>query len=461
MSRQKQSALTYWYTHLLAQLIALPQPIKRWVVAFSGGLDSHVLLHLLNESSTLPIDVVHVNHQLQDDARQWEQHCKAVSRTLKCHCYIERVDVDTREGQSVEAAARLARYHALAKYIDEKTALLTAHHADDQAETLLLQLCRGGGVDGLSAMPVVSPFAKGYHLRPLLRYERNTLQAYAKKHSLVWITDPSNEQLRFDRNFIRHQILTPLRSRWPSISQTLSRSSQHCSESSALNAFLAEQDQQSIQQQSQLADNMLPLKALLCMPVVRQRNVIRAWLKKLGFPIPTTAQLDCIMHDVCLARIDAVPVFYFSNNLFQLRRYQNVLYALTSSPVALDPNWQVNWDLKKSLSLPQAQGYLSAKKTTSTHVHCFLPQDAILTIKPYQGSVRFHPIDSTHTCLLKKCVQQWQIPPWVRKQLLLCYWQDQLLLVIRTDTAQYYISKQAINQCNGAQAYVFSYALTR
>ena len=185
MSRQKLLELKHWYTDLLAQVVALPQPVKRWVVAFSGGLDSHVLLHLLSESSALPIDVVHVNHQLQCEASQWEQHCKAVCKALKCNCYIERIHVDTSDGQSLEAAARVARYHALAHYIDEKTALLTAHHADDQAETLLLQLCRGSGVDGLAAMPAISSFAKGYHLRPLLHYDRNTLLNYAKKTGVI------------------------------------------------------------------------------------------------------------------------------------------------------------------------------------------------------------------------------------------------------------------------------------
>lgn len=440
MSGQQPPELTHWYNKLLAGLSHLPKPIKRWVVAFSGGLDSHVLLHLLVHHSPLPIDVVHVNHQLQDAAWQWEQHCQMICDALKLTLHIEQIDVDICQGQSLEAAARAARYQALAKYVDqEQTALLTAHHADDQAETVLLQLCRGAGVEGLSAMPAIASFSKGYHIRPLLDYERIALLDYANAQGLLWIDDPSNAQLRFDRNFIRHEILKPLQARWPRISQTLSRSSRHCHDSSILNTLLAKQDLNTLRNTQMLEDHMLPLKAILAMPVARQHNVIRFWLKTLEFPTPSTAQLNSIMHDVCAARVDAAPVFCFSNKRFQLRRYQGVLYALRSLPVVFAPPWQASWDLKQPLLLPKKQGYLCAQEVASTDGHCILPRDVMLTIKPYKGSERFRPINSKHTHLLKKCVQQWQIPPWVRQQLLLCYCDDQLRLIIRPDTLQCYV----------------------
>ena len=195
----------------------LPRP-RGYRVAFSGGLDSTALLHLLGLARSqlaAPVEAVHVDHQLQSASAAWTDHCREVCRQLEIPLQVLTVDAHPTPGQSPEAAARQARYAALSEMHRGDEMLLTAHHVDDQAETLLLQLLRGAGVEGLAAMPMIRTWQGGWHARPLLDIPRRALHAWAQAQGLAWIEDPSNAHTTADRNYLRHEIMPRLLGRWP------------------------------------------------------------------------------------------------------------------------------------------------------------------------------------------------------------------------------------------------------
>jgi tRNA(Ile)-lysidine synthase len=194
-----------------------PRPARYWV-AFSGGLDSTVLLHVLASARgdlRAPLSAIHIDHALQAGSTDWVRHCREQCGQLDVPLHTMLVDAAAPPGESPEAAARNARYTAIAAALGPRAMLLTAHHLDDQAETLLLQLLRGAGVEGLAAMPSIRAWHGGWHARPLLAWRRDALHAWATAKQLGWIQDPSNAQTAAYRNYLRHQIVPLLRARWP------------------------------------------------------------------------------------------------------------------------------------------------------------------------------------------------------------------------------------------------------
>ena len=211
---------------LIAKVLALAPEANGYWVAFSGGLDSQVLLHALAAGRELlpaSLSALHVNHNLQPDAPAWAEHCRAVCAGLGIPYQALSVQAHPEPGESPEAAARVARYRALTGAVPAGGVLLTAHHQDDQAETLLLQLVRGAGPKGLAAMPERTTVKGVTLLRPLLDVSRDTLHDYARRHDLTWVEDPSNTRTDYDRNFLRHDILPRLHARWPAIGPPRSR----------------------------------------------------------------------------------------------------------------------------------------------------------------------------------------------------------------------------------------------
>ncbi len=230
--RSPQSALV---EHLFRAL-SVYRDIKRLWVAYSGGRDSHVLLSLLAairaRLEPVELHIVHVNHDLSPNAAKWAQHCAMVCQALKLPYQALNVDATPMVGESQEAAARNARYQALEQLLVAGDALCTAHHQEDQAETLLLQLMRGAGPKGLAAMPESAPLGEALLLRPLLGVSRDTLCSYAQTQGLEWIDDESNFDTRFDRNYLRREVMPRLKKRWPAAAQTVSRSAAHCAKAS-------------------------------------------------------------------------------------------------------------------------------------------------------------------------------------------------------------------------------------
>ncbi|MEX0614885.1 MAG: tRNA lysidine(34) synthetase TilS, partial [Methylophaga sp.] len=212
-------------------------------LAFSGGLDSTVLVHLLvRQHPELPLRLIHVNHQLHPDANKWAAHCQQFAGQLHLPITILEVSVDLEAGLGLEAAARDARYGAINRHIGDNGVLLTGQHQQDQAETVMLQLLRGAGNRGLAAMPFQTSWQTMNIVRPLLAIDRPALLEYAKHHQLKFLDDPSNADIQIQRNFLRHKIWPLLKSRWPALNQTLSRSAAHLSEAQTLLDEIAEVD---------------------------------------------------------------------------------------------------------------------------------------------------------------------------------------------------------------------------
>lgn len=255
-----------------------------WRIAFSGGLDSTVLLHLLAhlaKTESLPaLSAIHVHHGLQAAADAWPEHCRSVCDALGVPLEVVRVQV--QPGASPERAARDARYGAFIDATHTNDVLLTAQHRDDQAETLLFRLLRGAGVRGLSGMPGERVLGPGHLLRPLLEVTRAELEAYAALHQLSWIEDPSNEDRQFSRNYLRHQVFPVLTERWPQAQATMARSAAHLREAQELLDELAQIDlveAGSCSNFDWLGLQSLNLAVLEKLSAARQRNVLSYWLK--------------------------------------------------------------------------------------------------------------------------------------------------------------------------------------
>lgn len=333
---------------------------RAWYVAFSGGLDSTVLLHLLAQWSRrqrLPeLCAVHVHHGLQTVARQWPAHCQRVCAGWGITLQV--LDVTVTPQASVEQAARTARYAALGQLLGDDELLLTAQHRDDQAETVLLRLLRGAGVRGLAGMPLQRRLQAGWLVRPLLAVSREQLLAYAREQGLEWIEDPSNADGGFARNYLRNEVLAPLRSRWPQATVQLARTAHHMREALELLEEVATTDLQAATGTSPwpwLALPSLEVAALRRLSPARQRNALQAWLAPLT-RLPDTphwAGWDSLRD----AREQACPIWRLTDG--ELHRSAGRLWWLpalwctetdagstwddVTQPLDLGSNGQVRW----------------------------------------------------------------------------------------------------------------------
>ena len=235
-------------SHGLAQVIAqlrdIVGPRPRVVVAFSGGVDSTVLAYVLARQRRVlgGLRLVHIDHGLQPASAEWAKHCARVARSLRLPLVVLRANIERERGESPEAAARAARYDLLEQAMKRGEVLVTAQHRDDQVETLLLQLFRGAGVAGLAAMPRIAPFGPGHIARPLLDISRREIEAAARAAKLRWIEDPTNRDLRFSRNFLRHRLLPSIREHWPGVDRALARTSSNLAEAQTLLAERGHRD---------------------------------------------------------------------------------------------------------------------------------------------------------------------------------------------------------------------------
>ena len=303
-----------------------------WCVAFSGGLDSTVLLHLMVSLSRRmalpPVRAVHVEHGLQAVAAAWPAHCQQVCTALGVPLRVRAVQV--APGASLERAAREARYAALADELEAGELLLTAQHRDDQAETLLFRLLRGAGVRGLAGMPASRALGRGHLLRPLLAASRAELEAYAAAHQLQWVEDPSNGDVQYSRNYLRQQVLPVLKQRWPQAATSMARTAEHLREAQDLLDDLARLDLANLSEPARFAWltlPSLPLAPLRALSVARQRNLLRYWLA------PMTALPDSDhwagFESLLAAASDALPVWRLAGG--ELHRADGRLWWLSGA----------------------------------------------------------------------------------------------------------------------------------
>ncbi len=411
---------------LCSQLARFPVP-QRYCVAFSGGCDSHVLLWALASiRQNLKCSVIHafhINHGLHENADDWAQHCIQVCNDLGISIEISKVKIQVEKGQSLEAQAREARYRALEKLMHPGDMLLLAHHQNDQAETLLLQLLRGAGVNGLAAMPELTVFATGWLARPLLHFKRDQIESFAKQHRLVWIDDPSNLDATFDRNYLRHDVMPLLAERWPSVASTLGRAARHQAEAAALLDELARDDYLSIATQ---IPNVVTVSKLLHLSPARQSNVIRYWIRRVcGLNPPDAAHLVRILNEVLTAREDKSPMVKWPGT--EVRRYRDNLYA--EMPVnEHDACWQATWDAKSELALPCGGKLITQEIKGRGVLKEYLSSD--ITVRYRQGGEVCQLPGRQHHHELKKLFQEWGVPPWFRDRIPLIFAGEQLLQIV-------------------------------
>jgi tRNA(Ile)-lysidine synthase len=296
--------------------------IKRFYVALSGGMDSVVLLHQLanNPAYQNKLEAIHVNHALSPHANDWEAFCAQLCQSWNIPFLAFQITVKPEVGESLEAVARTQRYAIFKGLLQADEALLTAHHQDDQAETVLLQLIRGAGVKGLSAMPAEKSLGQGVLMRPLLKKSHEDILQYALEHNLKWIEDESNQNCDFSRNFLRHKIIPLLKERWPSVAKTLSRSAEHCAEADELFNEIAKLDYKTCA----LPENRLSITALKTLSFPRQKQVLRHWIASAGHHYPSTQFIQTLLDDVVNAASDAHPVLHLKT--LNVRRSKNELY---------------------------------------------------------------------------------------------------------------------------------------
>jgi tRNA(Ile)-lysidine synthase len=410
---------------LIERLTALTEaePVSRWLVAFSGGIDSTVLLHALAKSEErrrTGIIAIHVNHGLHPDADDWENHCRNIADELGITFLSRQVTVDDDLKSGPEAAARQARYAVLQTLVEPGDCVLSAHHEEDQAETLLLNLMRGSGVAGLAGIGAVQSFGPGTLLRPLLGISGEAIRAYAERHELFWIEDPSNVDTRFDRNFLRQEVMPKLASRWPAVSARLKQSADLASEASALLKDLADIDLVAAG-----SPQRLDLSVVQALSPARQRNLLRQAISLNGLPPPPATRLYQAIHELVPAREDAQPLVKWPG--VELRRYRDHLYILPAMADLPEEPAQVLLP-EESLDLGPGMGQLALEPLAEGGISPECTSDG-LRVRYRHGGEEIQPAGHERTHKLKKLLQQEGIVPWMRERLPLLYAGDKLVAV--------------------------------
>lgn len=419
--------------------------LPRLCIAYSGGLDSTVLLHAaarLYADHPDRLRAVHVDHQLQADSARWRAHCEAIAARLEVAFQGLAVKVPRQPQQGLEAAARAARYGALEGVLASGELLLTAHHADDQLETVLLALMRGAGLRGLSAMAPGQRFAGGWLVRPLLGFTRAALEAWARQERLAWLVDPSNAESRFDRNYLRHRILPLLRERWPAAAHCSRRSAAHLREAGVLLDALASQDCTMA-----AVGDCLDVEVLRSLEPERRRNLLRHWIRLRGLLAPSTRKLAAIEHDLLQAREDRIPCVCWQGG--QLRRHGGLVYALRPRTLPEAAFAPLPWRITEPLVLPGALGCLRLERqdspvdASSTGASgrpalALARLEATLEVRTRRGGETLRPAGDLHQRSLKKLLHSRGILPWWRAHVPLIYSAGSLVAVADLWVAQEY-----------------------
>jgi len=393
-------------------------------VGFSGGLDSTVLLHLLTSLElSKKIVAIHVNHQMSPNADAWQRHCEKFCEQLGVELKSETVSVES-QGSGIESAARLERYKVFEKTIKKDDILFLAHHLDDQVETMLYRLMRGTGPKGLAGIAPVRRLGAGQLARPLLSRAKAELETYAQENKLSWIDDESNGDSKFDRNYLRNEVIPLLEKRWPNFSNRWLQTAESCREENALCQVLAEEDIRHCDESPERWGKSIDFQSLLKMTVERRNNLLRAWTDKHFY-----SQLE----KKHLAEID--KQFFNSGSVKAeftwgnacLRRYKQRLYLTPSDPDSVSQEWggeSVPWDLQDSVILPD--GSHLAVSSTDTGLSLESKQ---VNIRWRKGEERCRPTGRVHSQTLKKLLQEYELEPWLRNRIPLIFYGDELFAV--------------------------------
>lgn len=383
---------------LSPHLLQAPPSATAYCVAYSGGMDSTVLLHLAHAAHLPNLSAIHIHHGLQASADEWAAQCQAQCAAFGVPLQVLRVQVDVQHPQGPEAAAREARYAALRAQLSAGVVLLTAHHAGDQAETILLRLLRGTGVEGLAAMAVTSALGEHTLWRPLLRTPRGALLGYAQRQGLRWIEDAHNRDPRYARSWLRAQVMPALRARWPDADAQLARAADHAADAALLLTQLAD----GLLHKLKGENGGLSVSGLLQLGAAERRLVLRHWLQRQGLPPPFAQTLQQLDTDVLPAGATAMPLLRWPGAEF--RRYRDQLFAGRTLQAVPD-DLCLDWDGTAPLALPAGLGLLCSETPQTMQVRFAVP------------GLRIRLAGQPHSRSLKQLSQEAGVPPWWRSRL--------------------------------------------
>ncbi|MBA4696306.1 MAG: tRNA lysidine(34) synthetase TilS [Legionella sp.] len=389
-------------------------------IGYSGGLDSTALLYKMAKDNRFrtKLRIIHVNHGLSPNAAKWEHHCREICKSLKLPLCIERTKL--ADTSNLEEKARKARYALYKKHLKPNDTLVLAHHLNDQAETFLLNLCRGAGIDGLAAMKPFKPFQKGFLWRPFLVYSRQEIEAYAQTEGLNWVEDESNLETHFGRNYLRHTVIPLLEQKWPAAIKHLAKASAHCQQSQVHIDQLAQLDCPELIAPKET----LNITPLLNLPKSRVLNALRYWLRANNLQIPRANFLEQIFCEVIHAKSSAKPQLTWGCSM--LKRFQKTLYLLKDQA---EMSTEIFCEEVLWTSFPESL------TITGSRLEALSSNEGIEVVPGSKVSVRFRQGGEvfywrSQKKSLKKLFQEWQVPVWSRQTTPLIYINDVLAMIV-------------------------------
>jgi len=407
-----------------AALQSVMHPGAHLVVGLSGGVDSVTLLAILADlagAMRFSLRAVHIHHGISPNASSWAQFCQDLCRSLNVPLRVERVQVDYYHSLGVEGAARRARYEVYAR--EEADFIVLAHHRDDQAETLLLQLLRGAGPLGMAGMPGLRPLegSRARILRPLLGFARTDIEAWARDRGLQWIDDESNDDTARQRNFVRHRVLPLIEERFPAARATVARAAAHLAEAGALLAELARLDLAMMD-----GENDVGVEGLRRLGAMRAKNALRSLLQSRAIPVPTAAQLDELYRQLVDARGDRAVLLVIQG--WALRRYRGRI-CIERVRAPLPANFREVWKGENKLPLLEMGGVLEFKPEEGRGLSIAQLRRAEVTVRLRDGGERLQLDARRPRRTLKKLLQEKGIPPWQRGRMPMLYCGEHLVCV--------------------------------
>ncbi len=418
-----------------AEILPLLPAHSSVLIGLSGGVDSVVLLHLLNELSTRfhwRLSALHVHHGISPNADTWRDFCVDLCDRLNIPLHVKHVDLAPLRGLGIEAAARKLRHAAFSEHSCDFLAL--AHHADDQVETLLLQLLRGAGVRGASAMPqFIRRNDTATMVRPLLHCQRDELLDYAAEHKLRWIEDESNLDDRYPRNYLRHRVLPLLDKKFPAYRNTLTRSAMHFAEASELLDELAENDAK-----QGMEGGTLAVASLQQLSLARAKNLLRYFLHTTGSSMPQTLLLDNMLMQLCNAREDADVRIAYGD--FEVRRFRGRVYVLRALG-EFDTGMSLTWQGEERLEWPALNTFLHFRHKQGSGISLEKLRHSTVTLRLRQGGETMRLAHNAANRTLKNLMQENHLPPWQRERMPLLYSGEDLVCVPGIGIATAYCAK--------------------
>ncbi|WMY97236.1 MAG: tRNA lysidine(34) synthetase TilS [Arsenophonus sp.] len=394
---------------------------KNILVSFSGGLDSTVLLHVLmilckKKNTKYNIRALHVNHNISNKSDLWMIHCQKICLKWNIPFFVKKIFIQSLD-KGLEDAARKKRYQSILETLLPNEIVVTGQHLDDQAETFFLALKRGSGPKGLSSMSIISPFFFTFLIRPLLTFNRISLKKYAIRQKLFWIEDDTNQDEKYERNFLRSKIFSVLNKRWPYFSQSIFKSSKMCAEQEKLLDELLYTDFiRTITQEGSLL-----VEKLIVYSKIKRNAILRKWFRFYNLLMPSQIQLEKIFQNVICAKINSDPIFHISH-IYEIRRFKKQLWILKRFKNLA--NIVLEWNINKSLILPDQIGII----TTSNSGFSFrtpLYTEKVTVRFGLKGFIKI--MNSKKLISSKKIWKKFNIYPWLRDRIPLLYYNEILI----------------------------------